>query len=332
MSESWHGVLDTQLDLLRFWRSDLGAQVAAGFATSMDRVEAEYGNRGGVALAKQLRGVVINGLAHASPFYVDEHMMTLVEAAAETFEPEELHETDFLADNAFVLLPRPLYMLDRHGRRCAFRAISWNRMMLVNEDDEDERTAGIVLCLYSDVYDEDDYTPLNDAQFPEGWRDMLVARDGTTLTLLHVTPWPFGIAYPAAGLTDADRVDPVAVEQMGRVSWWPAVQSFLRLSQQTIAVRDKLVPPRAARKRWKRMQGNEDNLVTVVRLRRPRSHKEGEPGSVEWKHSWIVSGHWRRQWYPSLRMHRQIWISPYTKGPEDAPLLVKHGRAFVLTK
>jgi hypothetical protein len=32
-------------------------------------------------------------------------------------------------------------------------------------------------------------------------------------------------------------------------------------------------------------------------------------------------GHWRKQWYPSQERNVPIWISPYVKGPDGAPLL-----------
>jgi hypothetical protein len=73
--------------------------------------------------------------------------------------------------------------------------------------------------------------------------------------------------------------------------------------------------------------------VTVITLRRQRhpDHPDHEPGEVEWKWQWVVRGHWRNQWYPSIKQHRQIWVMPYMKGPEDAPIKpVK--RAFEFTR
>lgn len=44
--------------------------------------------------------------------------------------------------------------------------------------------------------------------------------------------------------------------------------------------------------------------------------------SVEWHHQWIVRGHWRNQAFGEGRKQRRpTWISPYVKGPEDAPML-----------
>jgi len=41
---------------------------------------------------------------------------------------------------------------------------------------------------------------------------------------------------------------------------------------------------------------------------------------------------WRNQWYPSLSQHRQKWISPYVKGPEDKPLVVRPRRVYQWTR
>jgi len=83
---------------------------------------------------------------------------------------------------------------------------------------------------------------------------------------------------------------------------------------------------RAARRESKRLGRPEEpeDLVTFVILRRPakRRHPSDEPPSeIEWKHRWLVNGHLRAQWYPSEQAHRLIWIAPYLKGPEDAPML-----------
>jgi hypothetical protein len=73
-----------------------------------------------------------------------------------------------------------------------------------------------------------------------------------------------------------------------------------------------------------------EKRVTVVRLRRTYEEKPGEyePGSVDWTHRWIVGGHWRNQWYQSEQIHRQIWISPYVKGPDELPLVINKARVF----
>jgi hypothetical protein len=69
----------------------------------------------------------------------------------------------------------------------------------------------------------------------------------------------------------------------------------------------------------------------VIRLRRPKAKPEGER-TVDWSHRWLVRGFWRNQWFPSLGIHRQLWISDYIKGPEDKPLRIKPTRAFELVR
>jgi hypothetical protein len=44
---------------------------------------------------------------------------------------------------------------------------------------------------------------------------------------------------------------------------------------------------------------------------------------VEWSKRWVVRGHWRWQSYgPGRTERRRIWISPFIKGPDGAPLVV----------
>ncbi len=38
---------------------------------------------------------------------------------------------------------------------------------------------------------------------------------------------------------------------------------------------------------------------------------------------WTVKGHWRNQWYPSIRDHKRIWIPEYEKGDRGQPLKPK---------
>lgn len=62
--------------------------------------------------------------------------------------------------------------------------------------------------------------------------------------------------------------------------------------------------------------------LNVVRLRAEvREAVRVERGEgPRWKQRWLVRGHYRAQWYPLVGAHKVIWIAPYLKGPEDAPL------------
>lgn len=67
--------------------------------------------------------------------------------------------------------------------------------------------------------------------------------------------------------------------------------------------------------------------MRFIDLRRARTEpfdRSGE-GSAdrtrEYRHRWIVRGHWRNQYYSTRGDHRPIWIAPHFAGPEDKPLL-----------
>lgn len=82
-----------------------------------------------------------------------------------------------------------------------------------------------------------------------------------------------------------------------------------------------LSTPRAERRRLPKTP--ED--VQFVTLRSREYHRES--GDTEahgdekgYNIRWIVRGHMRAQWYPTLEAHRLIWIAPYVKGPDSAPL------------
>lgn len=67
---------------------------------------------------------------------------------------------------------------------------------------------------------------------------------------------------------------------------------------------------------------SEVRYVELRAAKRPANQPPDGAGSGRvYRHSWIVRGHWRRQWYPSRGEHRPIWINPHLAGPEDAPLI-----------
>ena len=62
--------------------------------------------------------------------------------------------------------------------------------------------------------------------------------------------------------------------------------------------------------------------VRFILLRR-MAREQGQAKGVgqTYSHRWLVSGHFRHQWYPSEQTHKVIWIEPYVKGPEGTPLV-----------
>ncbi len=106
------------------------------------------------------------------------------------------------------------------------------------------------------------------------------------------------------------------------------------LLQQRLLVTQKEQPPRAWARRASRL-GLANPIVRIVELRRQEAARHdplGDHAEVEWACRWLVTGHWRRQWYSSLDVHRPIWILPYVKGPEDKPLRVPRQRVYMISR
>ncbi len=96
------------------------------------------------------------------------------------------------------------------------------------------------------------------------------------------------------------------------------------LMGQTLTVSEQIQAQPSERRRLQR-RGDPEPVVTYVALRKQRTqHEPHDDASLtprEYHHRWLVSGHWRKQWYASVETHRPIWISPHIKGPAGAPLL-----------
>lgn len=126
----------------------------------------------------------------------------------------------------------------------------------------------------------------------------------------EVTGWAITLAMV---LDDKVHEDPKAGPAFGDF------QSLWRLGREFVAGREQ--PPRGQRRAAQRA-GLTAQEVTVIRLRRRKSRPADSAGDVDWSCQWIVRGHWRKQWYPKQREHRQRYVAPYIKGPQDKPLRV----------
>jgi hypothetical protein len=302
----WQDALEAQMEIFKFWRSELG--MVYGHYYVDDKVEGSPKRHGYepdpahrdvlVGNAPNLSSVEASKMLFADPIYVSDEMFQVAEAAGEMFKPEPLHETDLLTTRGLVLMPRPLIAPDINNKATTWRVFAWMPMQ-----SPDGARSGIHVSTYT-LYDD--------------WQQDGYELDPTLKWQpLHVTPWWFGDKAPARE----------------EAPWWGKCQAVLRLMMQQIAVRDERPAPRASRRRWQReMPEKSEPGIVVVRLRRPKSHPSGDHHTVDWKQQWIVGGHWRAQFYPSLGIHRQIWISNYVKGPADKPLVIRKGRAFELVR
>lgn len=94
---------------------------------------------------------------------------------------------------------------------------------------------------------------------------------------------------------------------------------------------------RHARKRMERETFSRPlNDIQIIQLRRRTSGAsqslEPETGSRNWQCRWVVSGHWRNQFYPSKGAYSPKWIEPYDKGPDGLPFKVPSHKVYAVKR
>jgi hypothetical protein len=116
------------------------------------------------------------------------------------------------------------------------------------------------------------------------------------------------------------------------------LHAYWLLMSQTIVEKAKETGDRTQRRRLERESCPTEVVVIQFRKRKYYNEKGEETEDskkIDWSHRWLVGGHWRWQPYKDPasggEIKKRIWISPYVKGPEDKPLVMKE-RVYVLAK
>ena len=136
-----------------------------------------------------------------------------------------------------------------------------------------------------------------------------------------ILTWSLPVTEPAT-----DGVDDVDDAQLA-VSYLRAATWSLMMTP-TVATAIPSAPDgRDARLRAR--AGEPPARVTTIDLRPLRTvPPEGadipEGGGREYRHRWVVRGHWRNQAHgPGRAQRRPVWVPSYIKGPDGAPLLAR---------
>jgi hypothetical protein len=156
------------------------------------------------------------------------------------------------------------------------------------------------------------------------------ARDGKGLLvgMIMVRPGSPVVRYEPVlrFLRIADRGHPIG---------WPVneVMAACRLMRLPLAGREVHRLPRQQRRALER-EGRPPQDVQVIVLRRelaPREEQERD-GGVDWSCHWLVKGHWRQQWHPSLGEHRPIYIDAHLKGDFSKPFRPPRQKLYVVAR
>lgn len=260
--------------------------------------------------------ITYDTLRDGDPIYVSPDVTEIIDEAMRTFEPEPILKSDPFVPCGFAYFPRSIVRPDRRGKENGVRAVAWQTVTdnAVPVAPDDDRAKGLWISLFSHETDANGDELL----------DYRLVHPLFELQYLHGTFMPFEedgwLLEKGIDLKTDDTLDPEVVEATAR-NQWVLPQVLWRIGQQIVPVQE-----RAQRqfRRDARRHGLERDEVAVLRLRRSNIRYDGEPeGEGNWSHRWMVRGHWRNAWYPSLKQHRQVWIAPHVKGPDDKPLILK---------
>jgi hypothetical protein len=315
--QPWERALSAQHEIIAFASSDFGRRY---FRMWLEDREGKYGHMTASTSASAFVNCLEDMMA-AEPVYITAEMQELVYGAMETFNGrEKVVEEDFFLRSAFVFLEEPFITIDQQGKRVAWRAISWHleemtftsvrteeeyreivrRNMIANDEIEVALKMGIRFIMWSSVDDEDDYsTTFDEIDRKTRW---LVAHSMTV---------------PMEDISEI--VDTTGENESSTLLF---LRVMNKLMGERLVTRSRYRAARSLRRHSQKI-----NLpiseITVVELRRKTQASEPTGETRNYSHRFIVHGFWRRQWYPSLGMHRQKYIADYVKGPDDKPLIIK---------
>lgn len=250
-------------------------------------------------------------LATSDLHYVDGAFARLVSAAAPSLPGTPIAEHDLPAERGLVAFAEPWF--DGQTSRNA----DWIAMWCLTSDSSTRRpNAGLLVWFMVDRYTK----WLRCRKYPGGFNATWAAmsEDEAMRAMPAYCPVSFALYTFGSRLDDT-----VGYGEVGAPLWmlryllttWHIMRQRLT---QTRVVR----PNRASARRIARAGGNLEQNVRVISLRLPdSSNPSTETGPREYQHQWIVRGHWRQHWYPSIQDHRPVWIAPHIKGPEGAPLI-----------
>lgn len=249
------------------------------------------------------------GANQAELFWVSEEMARLASDAATDLPEVHLGRDLWPADYGFMLFDWPIpvtgFQLWRRGTEArsseAVRAILWA-----------PGGEGLLVAMFSDLtslcvmIDREQRNVVRDDLL----RDMYEWRKEHG-DLMGIGVGTFPIDQPIS--RDDSAQEPHAAILLSTI--WLLMQQPL-VAEQTKTEIDASMARSLARAK------HHVPSVRVVELRRLRGASTAGSTGRTYHQRWAVRGHWRRQWLPSLGMHRPTWVRPHVKGPDDMPFVV----------
>lgn len=294
--------------------------------TVWERFGDTYGwNRNlGTGAARSFREGDRRVMTEGRTVYVTPEIIDAVESAAESMPCSPLLEDRFPAPAGLIVFGRGLAYdapsTEGWWEEFPIRAVGWAEADITHPATGD-RNRGVMLFVYSET------ATVAYAFGNDGWP---FESTPPPLFPVDVTGWGFGVPWADVDLDvyknaetsdewDDGHVKAPHVARMRR--FLLALWTFM--ADEIVDVDRAPRLPRPVERRAARSGRTDVGLVTFVHLRRRARQRTDGERAVEWSHSWIVSGHWRK-----LRNRdtgefegRVTWVRPHVKG--DGPLVVK---------
>lgn len=253
------------------------------------------------------------GLALAVPYFWAASLCTLVETVARDMPPWTLTAAALPSPDGFFWFAQPLAIPPYAGTW--LHALVWTAVTRADDGSTFKVMTGPGVG--------------GDGIAMTTWATVEGASDGLRPYLpYHNLDWWYGESFETASA----RYQPEMVERKRYVL--RLIASMFAFLNQRILVHSEQSVERHARRRLERQGWQHEPLVRVVELRRRQSTAapSGEHQAVDWSCRWVVSGHWRSQYYPSVDEHRPLWILPYVKGPDSKPLRPPRAKVFAVVR
>jgi hypothetical protein len=310
--------LDMQLDLLRHYTKNPHGRLYADAVVDA----ALYSNSTVPIAERQEIGLHVHRsiLGAGDTFAVSSDIVSVIDQAAQSLPSFILHPEDLPSLNGFVWLEHPIIVKDINEKNLVVKAFGWNTAHFKFGDDEDEMA--VIMLAWTDPRDSRDHAYV-DWERPTG--DEFAPPSGLLSMIAGI--FPFNEEWLSGRFGNPIHPEKPVDPGLGR--FW---LTFLRFLAEPWINTERYEPDRHQAKRAIRTLEHVP-AIHVVHLRRraQTGNADHEAGNVEWSHRWLVRGHWRNQWYPSLEVHKPRWIAEHIKGPEAMPLVV-HDKIFAVER
>lgn len=247
--------------------------------------------------------------AHADLFWVSRDMGVLAGNAAEALPEVHLGKDLWPSDVGFMVFSNPMRVSGFQHTKYSERTTESIRAVLWAPDGD-----GLTIAMYADVV-----SAVSMAM--KAARKTDVSEDEVVREVAHFSQ-EFGDLMPIArGHYPVNKPVSTTSNEGNEPHLAILVSTMWLLMQQPLVVETTKQEVDAKTKRKLHRSGDKVPDVRLIDLRRARGENKPGNGNRNYEHQWMVRGHWRKQWMPSLNMHRPTWVRPHIKGPEGKPFI-----------